>query len=298
METLGRVEVPLPEELALGRLCGRRSGRARGVASLFDVVHLEQEGLGAASLPHVAAVVGAVSHVVAIEVHEEAILRGVLDVLADAAVALDAGAHADVRALPQATRDVGIARAAADGAQEQVVHIPAVLFHARVTRDGTDAGHPDVVAVAHKDTTALVAGIREVADVAGDGAAVDGALVVVDVDGAGIPARCVARDGALGDGRRLLVELDGAGVIGRVVVADYEALDEAAVLARLAVDKYSAAARIIGIAYCLVVGDSPRLVLGDDGELALVEEDATAAFRDVAVDDTVVLYGNGAIRAI
>ena len=303
METLGRVEVPLPEELALGRLCGRRSGRARGVASLFDVVHLEQEGLGAAALPHVAAVVGAVGHVVAIEIHEEAILRGVLDVLTEAAVALDAGAHADTRALLQATRDVGIARAAADGAQEQVVHISAVLLHARVTRDGADAGHLDVVAVAHKDTTALVVGIREVADVAGDDAAVDDALVVVDIDGAGILICRVSREGALGDGRRLLIELDGAGIVGRVIVTDYEALDETAVLARLAVDMNGAAALAPGrvhVAFACrrVIGDSPRLILGDDGELALVDVEATATPRDVAVDDAVFLYRDGVVRAV
>ena len=254
------------------------------------------------ALPGIAVVVGPVAHVVAGEIDKEAVLGVTAEILGNHAVARDAGAHTHGGTLLELARDVGVPGAAADGAQEHVVGVVAVLA-ARVALDVADAAHVGIVVVAHKDAAALVVLSLQVAGVFGDGATIDGALFGIEADAAAVLIGRVARNGALGDGRRLLVELDTAAVVGGVVVADLEALDDARVTGFVAnVD--AAAARIVlrgegGGSVCLVVRDGPRLVFRDEGETGSADDDAaTAGGRDVAVKGAVVVQGDLVVRAV
>ena len=187
------------------------------------------------ALPHVAIVVGAVAHVVAVDVDEERVLGLVVDALADHAVAGDAGAHADLGTLLNAARDVGLGGRARVLAQHDVIG-QRFLFAAVVIFDEADAGHLDVVAVPHEDAAALVAVLGEVAGVFRDGGAVDDVVVVAVVDAAALVLAGVLGDGAIADGGVFLIELDAAGVVFRVVARDDDVLDQAIVLARFLVD--------------------------------------------------------------
>ena len=243
------------------------------------------------TLPGVAVVVGAVAYVVAVEVGEQAILALGLEALGDHAVAGDAGAHAHARALGEGPRDVGLGARAAVLAEHHVVGVAGVLA-AGVALDHAFAREPDVVAVPDEDTAALVvlSLVIDVASVAGDGAAVDGVVVVADVDAAALVLAGVASDRAVADGRVLLVELNAAAVVLRVVVRDGEALDSALVCARLLVDVDAASALVAlgrGRAGALgpVAGYRALAIGGLDREAGHVAVDAAAGLGSRVVFD-------------
>ena len=194
------------------------------------------------ALPDVAAFIGSVAHVVAVQIDKERVPAVVGNLLTDAAVARDAGADTDLGLVGHVSRNVGANGAAHVVAQEEVVGIAGVLA-ARVVRDDHRAEQLDVVLVGHVDAAALVVLARGVAIVVPDGAVLDGVVLVADVDAAALAARAVARDGAVLERCALLVELHAAAVVERDVVNDIDAPDQALVgTARHPVDVDAAAA--------------------------------------------------------
>ena len=194
------------------------------------------------ALPDVAAFIGSVAHVIAVQIDKERVPAVVGNLLTDAAVARDAGADTDLGLVGHVSRNVGANGAAHVVAQEEVVGIAGVLA-ARVVRDDHRAEQLDVVLVGHVDAAALVVLARGVAIVVPDGAVLDGVVLVADVDAAALAARAVARDGAVLERCALLVELHAAAVVERDVVNDIDAPDQALVgTARHPVDVDAAAA--------------------------------------------------------
>ena len=194
------------------------------------------------ALPDVAAFIGSVAHVVAVQIDKERVPAVVGNLLTDAAVARDAGADTDLGLVVHVSRNVGANGAAHVVAQEEVVGIAGVLA-ARVVRDDHRAEQLDVVLVGHVDAAALVVLARGVAIVVPDGAVLDGVVLVADVDAAALAARAVARDDAVLERCALLIELHAAAVVERDVVNDIDAPDQALVgTARHPVDVDAAAA--------------------------------------------------------
>ena len=238
----------------LGRPAQKGGDRARGLAAhghhgarlvAAQTLAVERHGVVglAGALPHVAALVGTVAHVVAAHVHVERVGLVVLDALADTAVTRDAGTYTDLGVLAHAARDVGARRAAGVVAQKQVVGV-AGFVAARVAGDVHRALELDVVVAPNVDAAALVVAAAIVAVVVLDDGVLDGVVLVADVDAAALVVGAVARDGALLDNGVLLVEFDAAAVPVRVVVDDLEVLDRAAVRAVAAlIDVDTAAAR-------------------------------------------------------
>ena len=276
----------------LGRPAQKGGDRARGLAAhghhgarlvAAQALAVECHGVVglAGALPHVAALVGTVAHVVAAHVHVERVGLVVLDAFADTAVTRDAGAHTDLGVLAHAARDVGARRAAGVVAQKQVVGV-AGFVAARVAGDVYRALELDVVVAPNVDAAALVVAAAIVAVIVLDDGVLDGVVLVADVDAAALVVGAVARDGALLDNGVLLVKLDAAAVPVRVVVDDLEVLDRTAVRAVAAlVDVDTAAARTglqgsRAVFQSDVARDLARSVHGLERELRVVKVDAAA----------------------
>ena len=240
------------------------------------------------ALPGVAARVGAVAHVVAAEVDEQAVVALALEARGDAAVAGGAGAHADLRALAQVAGDVGADGVADVLAEEHVVGVAGGLA-ARVARDDIKARHLDIVGIAHEDAAALVVLSVEVAVVAGDGAALKAVVVVVDIDAAAVLPGGVAGDDAVDDLRPLLAKPYAAAVSRRVVILNVDALDKAFV-GRLRNAAGRDSATRISWFKCLVVRYRASLVAGLEVEVRAVEADSASRVQgDVLVNGRIVL---------
>ena len=292
VEARGALRAPAPEDLrrVRARAVDRR-GRAVGEAGAGLAVHRERELLGALALPGVAALVGAVGHVIAVEVDEQAVVALGVELLGDPAVALGAVAHADGRAPGERAGEVGLGHAGDALVEEQVVGVAGALA-AGVALDGAEPRQLDVVQAAHEDAAAAVVVAfvaADVAGVAGDGAAGDLVVVVGHADAAALVPAGVARDGAVAHDGGPLVELDAAAVVLGAVVRDGDVLDQALVRARRPVDMDAAAAlQHLAVARARVCGgvafDAGLAVRGREGERRLVEVDAAARIRRVPVD--------------